>query len=96
MQNQQAGNATHPMPPLSEKDLSYIKDHLNWELVAAKKTFQYAHQTVEKESRELLFHAAQQHQQNIERLMQHLSEHVSQTLQASVAGNHPSVMATQG
>lgn len=72
------------MPPLSEKDLAYLKDHMSWELVAAKKAHQYAHQTQEPECRQVMFQIAQQHQQNVERLVQHLEQHVSQTLQSTM------------
>lgn len=77
------------MPPLSEKDLSFIKDMMSWELVAAKKCFQYAHQTMEPECRQGMMMAAKVHEQNVQNLMQHLSQHVSQTVQASVSGAQP-------
>lgn len=74
------------MPPLTEKDLYFIKDHLSGELVAAKKAFQYAHQTMEPECKQLIQQVAQQHQQNLERILQHLSEHANQVMQSQQRG----------
>lgn len=73
------------MTPLTEKDLAYVKDHMSWELVACKKAYQYAHQTLEPECRQLMFQVAETHQRNWEQLVQHLSEHVSQTVQANMS-----------
>lgn len=87
--SQQSASGSAQMPPLSEKDLAYMKDHLSWELIAAKKAYQYAHQTLEPESRQLMFQAAQQHQTNCQQIMQHLQQHVEQTVQNSVSGGQP-------
>jgi hypothetical protein len=75
--------------PLSEKDLSYMKDHMSWELLAAKKAYQYAHQTLEPECRQLMFRVAETHQRNFERVLQHLGEHVNQSIQATTSGAQP-------
>ncbi|HEY3364362.1 MAG TPA: hypothetical protein VGK74_04860 [Symbiobacteriaceae bacterium] len=77
------------MTPLTEKDLAYIKDTMSWELVACKKAFQYAHQTLEPECRSLMFRIAEEHQRNFERILQHMGEHVSQSVQASISGAQP-------
>jgi hypothetical protein len=84
-------NSQQQMTPLTEKDLLYMKDMMSWELVAAKKAYQYAHQTMEPESKQLMFQIAQKHQQNVDRVLQHLGQHVTQTVQASVtvAGAQP-------
>ena len=70
--------------PLSAKDLSYINDLMKWELVAAKKAYQYACQTTEPECRQVMMDAAKQHQQNCERIALHLGQHASQVVQASI------------
>lgn len=77
------------MTPLTEKDLAYLKDTMSWELVACKKAYQYAHQTLEPECRQLMFQIAEHHQRNYERVLQHMSEHVSQSVQAAVTGAQP-------
>lgn len=79
-------NSQQQMTPLSEKDLAYLKDHMSWELVAAKKAFQYAHQTMEPECKQLMLQVAKTHQQNLERCLQHLGEHVTQSVNVSVTG----------
>jgi hypothetical protein len=75
------------MTPLTEKDLLYMKDEMSWELVAAKKAFQYAHQTLDTDCQQLMLQVAQQHQSNMERLLQHLGVHVQ--LSAKMAGYIP-------
>lgn len=92
MQNQ-VGSQT--MPPLTEKDLAYLKDQCVWELLASKKAYQYAHQTLEPECREVMFQVARAHQQNLERLSQHLAQHVNLALQHSVVGNQPTATVAQ-
>ena len=95
MTNQQTQQAQQTqqgqMTPLTEKDLSYMKDLMSWELLTAKKAYQYAHQTLEPECRQTLFQVAEQHQKNVDAIMQHLSEHVTQTVQATVSGAQPMV-----
>lgn len=78
-------NGQQQMTPLTEKDLAYMKDIMSWELVSAKKAYQYAHQTMEPECKQQMFQIAQKHQQNVERVLQHLGEHVTQSVQASVS-----------
>lgn len=80
---------TGAMLPLTEKDLAYLHDQMSWELVATKKSFQYAHQTLEPECRQLMFQVAEQHQRNLERLLGHLQVHVDRTVQANVPGAQP-------
>lgn len=80
--NQSSGQMT----PLTEKDLSYCKDAMAWELVACKKAYQYAHQTLEPECRQLMFQIAEQHQRNMEAIINHLGEHVSQSVQCVTQG----------
>lgn len=88
-----AGSQT--LPPLTEKDLAYLKDQCAWELLAAKKAYQYAHQTLEPECRDLMFQVSRTHQKNVERLAQHLGQHVNLALQHSVVGNQPTATVAQ-
>lgn len=78
-----------PMLPLTEKDLAYLHDQMSWELVATKKAYQYAHQTLEPECRSLMYQVAEQHQRNLERLLDHLQEHVDRTIAQHVPGAQP-------
>lgn len=71
--------------PLTEKDLSYMKDQMSWELVASKKAYQYAHQTEEPECRQLMMQVAEQHQRNLERILGTLGEYSS--IQANISRN---------
>ncbi|MFZ5816077.1 MAG: ferritin-like domain-containing protein [Bacillota bacterium] len=84
-----------PMLPLTEKDLAYLHDMLSWELVATKKAYQYAHQTLEPDCRHLMFRMAEQHQRNWERLLGHLQEHVDRTIQANIPGGQAALTGAQ-
>lgn len=75
------------MPPLTEKDLAYLKDQMSWELLAAKKAFQYANETQEPECKQAMFHIAEQHQRNMERLLVHMQQHVNQATQITVSNS---------
>jgi len=77
---------TGGMTPLTEKDLSYMKDMMSWELLAAKKAYHYANETQDQECRQAMMQIAEQHQRNLERLLTHLQEHVNQATQISVSG----------
>lgn len=80
-------NSQQQQFPLTEKDLAYLKDSMSWELLAAKKAYQYAHQTLEPECRQLMFQVAQTHQQNMEQLLNYLSQCASQPLQVGQFAN---------
>ncbi|WP_197525183.1 hypothetical protein [Symbiobacterium thermophilum] len=77
---------TGGMMPLTEKDLSYLKDMMSWELLAAKKAYHYANETQDAECRQAMFQIAEQHQRNLERLLTHLHEHVNQPTTIAVSG----------
>ncbi|HYF76267.1 MAG TPA: hypothetical protein VD973_03995 [Symbiobacteriaceae bacterium] len=77
------------MTPLTEKDLSYMKDAIYWETIACKKAYQYAHQTLEPDCRQLMFQVAEQHQKNMEAIVQHMGMHVQQSVQSAVSGAQP-------
>lgn len=90
MQSAQQGQGSiQTMTPLTVKDLAYLKDQFSWELVACKKAYQYAHQTLEPECRQLMFQVAEKHQRNAEQLMAHLQQHVNQTIQCTAPGAQP-------
>lgn len=72
------------MLPLTQKDLAYLKDQMSWELLATKKAFQYAHQTMEPECQKLMHQIGEKHQRNLERLLSHLQQHVDQLIQANL------------
>ncbi|MEW8978635.1 MAG: hypothetical protein AB2385_09540 [Symbiobacterium sp.] len=74
------------MTPLTDKDLAYLRDAMSWELLACKKAFHYANETQDPECKQAMFQIAQQHQQNLERLLTHLSQHVDQATQITVSG----------
>jgi len=65
------------MLPLTEKDLAYMHDMMSWELVATKKAYQYAQQTMDPDCRSLMFQVAEQHQRNLERILTHLEQHAA-------------------
>lgn len=77
---------TGGMMPLTEKDLSYLKDMMSWELLASKKAYHYANETQDAECRQAMMQIAEQHQRNLERLLTHLQEHVNQATQITVSG----------
>lgn len=89
MQSQNTQSQNMQTLPLTEKDLAYMQDQIHWELVATKKAYQYAHQTLEPDCRQLMLQVAEQHQRNVERVMGHLSEHLNQTVQAHTPGAQP-------
>jgi hypothetical protein len=66
------------MKNLSTKELNYINDFLSWELLAAKKCFQYAHQENNQAHKQLLFDASQVHQQNYMSILNYVDQLKSQ------------------
>jgi hypothetical protein len=73
------------MLPLTEKDLAYMHDMMSWELLATKKAYQYAQQTMDADCRNLMFQVAEQHQRNLERVLMHLEQHVATQPSSSAA-----------
>lgn len=62
------------MQNLSTKELNYVKDILSWELLFAKKCFQYAHQEANPEDRKVFFDTAGMHQHNYLNLVNYLDQ----------------------
>lgn len=64
------------MKNLSIKELNYINDILSWELLAAKKSFQYANQEQQSQSAhsQIFFDAANIHHQNYTVVLNYLSQ----------------------
>ncbi|ULL17456.1 hypothetical protein DVH26_25195 [Paenibacillus sp. H1-7] len=70
MNNQQ--NMTADRNLLSEKEFSYIKDFLSWELLAMKKCKDSAEQCQDPQIKQLLEQTGQQHLDHYNSLLKHL------------------------
>lgn len=57
------------MKYLSTKELNYVNDYLSWELLAAKKCYQYACQEANSPHQQILMDAARVHQNNYMNLL---------------------------
>lgn len=62
------------MKNLSTKELNYINDFLSWELLSAKKCFQYAHQEMNSAHHQIFNDAVRIHQQNYESLLNYVNQ----------------------
>ncbi|MGI6550769.1 MAG: hypothetical protein ACOX4Q_12200 [Syntrophomonadales bacterium] len=64
------------MKNLSIKELNYINDILSWELLSAKKSFQYANQELQAQSahHQVFYDTASVHQQNYTTLLNYLNQ----------------------
>jgi hypothetical protein len=62
------------MQNLSTKEVNYLKDTLSWELLSAKKCFQYAHQETDSNRKKLFFDTANMHQQNYFSLLNYTNQ----------------------
>lgn len=58
---------------LSTKDFNYIKDHLSWELLAAKKCAHYANECQDPQIAQLINQVGQMHERHYNALMQYLN-----------------------
>ncbi|WP_149453880.1 hypothetical protein [Pasteuria penetrans] len=67
---------------LSQKDLLYLGDEAHWELLAAKKSYQYAHNTTQPEVIQLLHQIGQMHQQHCEQILHILQNSAPNTMPA--------------
>lgn len=63
---------------LSSKELNYVKDMLSWELLTAKKCYQYGHQEQTPNRKEVFFNSARVHKQNYLRLLNYLERNNNQ------------------
>ncbi len=52
------------MKNISQKELNYIRDFLSWEMLSAKKCYQYGHQETNPSVQQIFFDAAHMHEQN--------------------------------
>lgn len=59
--------------PLSSKEFNYVKDHLSWELLTAKKYYDYAQQVTDSELKQTLEQIGRKHQLNYDTLLNFLS-----------------------
>ncbi|MGI6515128.1 MAG: hypothetical protein GX052_01690 [Syntrophomonadaceae bacterium] len=62
------------MKNLSIKELNYINDILSWELLAAKKSFQYASQERQSPHHQVFYDAAAVHQRNYMAVLDYLNQ----------------------
>ena len=66
------------MKNIAGKELNYINDFLSWELLAAKKCFQYASQETNQAHKQLFYDAAGVHQQNYTNILNYVSNFKNQ------------------
>lgn len=59
---------------ISQKELNYVKDFLSWELLAAKKCYQYGYQETNTGSQQIFFDAAHVHEQNYLNLLNYVDQ----------------------
>ncbi len=62
------------MQNLSTKELNYVKDLLSWELLSAKKSFQYSNQETNPAHQKVFSDAANMHQQNYQSLLNYIDQ----------------------
>lgn len=74
------------MKHLSSKELNYINDILSWELLSAKKCFQYAHQESNSAQQQVFFDAARMHQQNYSDMLDYVNQINSSTQTGTQGG----------
>jgi hypothetical protein len=76
--NQTVGMMANPPEIITDKDLSYLKDALSWELLAMKKCSHWAQACQDQEIKNLVHKAGQMHQAHYIRLLNELN--VNKTL----------------
>ncbi len=62
------------MQNLSTKEVNYLKDLLSWELLTAKKSFQYSNQETNPDRKKTFFDNAQMHQQNYLNMLNYINQ----------------------
>jgi len=70
--NNQQQNMTADRSLLSEKEFSYIKDFLSWELLAMKKCKETADQCQDQQIKQLIEQTGRQHLDQYNQLLKHL------------------------
>jgi hypothetical protein len=71
MQNQQTTTTTD-RNVLTDKELSYVKDYLSWELLAMKKCNDVANNCQDMQIKQQIQAAGRKHQQHYETILSHL------------------------
>lgn len=59
---------------LSTKEVNYLKDHLSWELAAAKKCYNHGQQMQDKNYSQLLDDIGRIHQENFVNLLNYVNQ----------------------
>lgn len=59
--------------PLSSKELNYVKDHLSWELLMAKKYNDYSQQVTDPQLQQTIEDIGKKHQSNYNKLLNFLT-----------------------
>ncbi len=62
---------------ISTKEVNYLKDHLSWELLAAKKCFHHANEIPDQNMQNFFNDIGQVHQENFVSLLNYVN-HISQ------------------
>ncbi|MCL6626642.1 hypothetical protein [Alicyclobacillus shizuokensis] len=60
-----------PPAVITTKDLSYLKDAMSWELLAAKKCFHFANECTDAKVASAIQRAGQMHTQHYQKLLAH-------------------------
>lgn len=63
---------------LSTKDFNYLKDHMSWELLAAKKCAHFAQECQDKQVAELINQVGMMHERHYNTLLQYVNPNVVQ------------------
>lgn len=59
---------------ISTKEVNYIKDHLSWELLAAKKCFNHANSLQDAQLKQVFDDAGKAHQENYVNLLTYANQ----------------------
>ncbi|AOT69034.1 hypothetical protein [Geosporobacter ferrireducens] len=62
------------MKNIATKELNYVKDFLSWELLSAKKCYQYAQQETNPQRKQLFMDTVNVHQQNYMSLLNYINQ----------------------
>lgn len=62
------------MKNIATKELNYLKDFLSWELLSAKKCYQYGQQESDQQRKQIFMDAASTHQQNYMNLLNYANQ----------------------
>lgn len=62
------------MKNISQKELNYVRDTLSWELLSAKKCYQYGYQEANSGYQQVFFDAAHAHETNYYNLLNYVDQ----------------------